>query len=473
MFLMRDTSRLLLGLVLGLILLAPGPAAAQEAGPVYIVQEGDTLIGIAVRFGVPMDDLAAANGLADPSSIFPGMPLRLPGYEALSGVLQTLPVGAGEDLNSLALRHGLAVDDLARLNRLVSPSRLYVGQPLIVPVAEGEADAVQLDLVIGDGQAGALDLAARAGLNPWVLGSLNGAEAQAWLVPQNGVYLPGGEGPTDALPGQIASLSLDPERPGQGHTEVVQVVLTEDGELSGTLGEKQLHFMSAADEPLSRVALQGIHALAEPGLVDLSLTFTLPSGPEFSFVQPMRIGDEDYNREYVTVPSETLDPANTVPEDNQIAAVVAPASPERLWDDPFQFPTDYSETFPSVFGSRRNYNDLGWNYYHTGLDLFGNKDTEIRAPAPGVVVFAGPLTVRGNAIYIDHGWGVYTGYLHQSQLFVQAGDRVETGQLIGMVGNTGRVTGPHLHWEVWVGGVPVQPLDWTAESYPSLSETGG
>ncbi len=89
-----------------------------------------------------------------------------------------------------------------------------------------------------------------------------------------------------------------------------------------------------------------------------------------------------------------------------------------------------------------------------------------------MVVFAGPLTVRGNATYIDHGWGVYTGYLHQSQLLVQAGDRVETGQLIGMVGNTGRVTGPHLHWEVWVGGVPVQPLEWTSQSYPS-SENGG
>jgi murein DD-endopeptidase MepM/ murein hydrolase activator NlpD len=82
------------------------------------------------------------------------------------------------------------------------------------------------------------------------------------------------------------------------------------------------------------------------------------------------------------------------------------------------------------------------------------------------------LTVRGNATYIDHGWGVYTGYLHQSQLLVQAGDRVETGQLIGMVGNTGRATGPHLHWEVWVGGVPVQPLEWTSQSYPS-SENGG
>ena len=469
---MRSLSRLLLAAALASILVVPGPVAAQEDGPVYIVQEGDTLIGIALRFGVDVDDLAAANGLADPSAILPGMQLRLPGYEGIGGVLQTLPVEAGEDLHSLALRFGIEAQALARLNRLVSPARLYVGQPLIVPVAEADAGPIQADLVLVDEQSGALDLAARAGLNPWLFQEINGGEGRTWLVPQNGIFLPGGEGSTDALPDQIASLSLSPERPGQGHTEVVEVVLREEGQVSGMLGEKQLSFMSSADEPLSRIALQGIHALAEPGLVDLALTVTPASGPPFTFVQPMRIEAEDYNSEYVIVPSETLDPANTVPEDNQIAAVVAPASPERLWEGAFEFPTDYYDSFPSVFGTRRNYNDLGWNYYHSGLDLFGNKDTEIRAPAPGVVVFAGPLTVRGNATYIDHGWGVYTGYLHQSQLLVQAGDRVETGQLIGMVGNTGRVTGPHLHWEVWVGGVPVQPLEWTSRSYPS-SENGG
>jgi len=469
---MHLLSRLLLAAALASILAVPAPAAAQQDGPVYIVRDGDTLIGIALRFGVDVDDLAVANGLADPSAITPGMRLRLPGYEGIGGVLQTLPVEAGEDLHSLGLRFGIEADDLARLNRLVSPARLYVGQPLIVPVAEGDDGPIQAELVFGDGQGGALDLAARAGLNPWLLQAINGSHERTWLVPQAGIYLPGGDETTDALPEQIASLSLSPERPGQGHTEVVEIVLTQEGQVSGTLGEKQLNFMSSSDDPLVRVALQGIHALAEPGLVDLALTVTPATGPLFTFVQPMRIEAEDYNSEYVTVPSETLDPANTVPEDSQIAAVVAPASPEQLWQGPFAFPTGYFDTFPSVFGTRRNYNDLGWNYYHSGLDLYGNKDTEIRAPAPGVVVFAGPLTVRGNATYIDHGWGVYTGYLHQSQLLVQAGDRVETGQLIGMVGNTGRATGPHLHWEVWVGGVPVQPLEWTSPSYPS-SETGG
>jgi murein DD-endopeptidase MepM/ murein hydrolase activator NlpD len=90
----------------------------------------------------------------------------------------------------------------------------------------------------------------------------------------------------------------------------------------------------------------------------------------------------------------------------------------------------------------------------------------IYAAASGVVVFAGPLTVRGNATMIDHGWGVYSAYMHQSEILVNAGDHVEKGQLIGRVGNTGRVEGAHLHFEILVGGVPVNPLAWLTEEYP-------
>ena len=91
---------------------------------------------------------------------------------------------------------------------------------------------------------------------------------------------------------------------------------------------------------------------------------------------------------------------------------------------------------------------------------------EIYAPAPGIVVFAGPLTVRGNATMIDHGWGVFTGYMHQAEILVEVGDKVVTGQVIGIVGETGRASGPHLHLEVWVGDVQVDPMDWLERVFP-------
>ena len=98
------------------------------------------------------------------------------------------------------------------------------------------------------------------------------------------------------------------------------------------------------------------------------------------------------------------------------------------------------------------------------------------AAAPGKVVFAGRLEVRGCAIMIDHGWGVYTAVMHLQAdpttkecigVQVQQGQQVETGQLIGLVGNTGlRTTGSHLHWEVLVGGVQVDPLPWMSQQFP-------
>ena len=67
---------------------------------------------------------------------------------------------------------------------------------------------------------------------------------------------------------------------------------------------------------------------------------------------------------------------------------------------------------------------------------------------------------------VDNGWGIYTGYMHQSEILVQEGDKVEAGQLIGRIGNTGRVTGPHLHLEVFVGGVQVDPMEWLEKIFP-------
>jgi murein DD-endopeptidase MepM/ murein hydrolase activator NlpD len=80
------------------------------------------------------------------------------------------------------------------------------------------------------------------------------------------------------------------------------------------------------------------------------------------------------------------------------------------------------------------------------------------------VVLAETLHVRGNATIIDHGDGVFTGYWHQSELKVKVGDVVTAGQVIGLVGQTGRATGPHLHWELYVGGVQVDPLQWTKQN---------
>jgi len=104
--------------------------------------------------------------------------------------------------------------------------------------------------------------------------------------------------------------------------------------------------------------------------------------------------------------------------------------------------------------------------FHSGTDFGGAPGSSIVAPAAGVVILAESLPVRGNATVIDHGWGVTTGYWHQAEILVNVGDVVTPGQVIGTVGSTGRSTGPHLHWEMWVSGVQVDPMQWVQQPFP-------
>ncbi|MCY3864666.1 MAG: M23 family metallopeptidase [Chloroflexi bacterium] len=138
-----------------------------------------------------------------------------------------------------------------------------------------------------------------------------------------------------------------------------------------------------------------------------------------------------------------------------LAALTAAASDEPLWDAAgFALPLDSPLTSP--FGSFRLLNGVR-ETRHTGWDQIAPVGTPIRAMAAGRVVFAGRLEIRGNTVLIDHGVGLYSGYAHFSDLLVTAGQTVSAGQIIGSSGDTGRSTGPHLHWEIvargkWVDG---------------------
>ena len=93
-----------------------------------------------------------------------------------------------------------------------------------------------------------------------------------------------------------------------------------------------------------------------------------------------------------------------------------------------------------------------------GTDFRGAVGAPVEAPARGVVALVDRFHLGGNVVYLDHGAGLVTAYLHLSETLVEQGDTVAPGEIIGRVGATGRVTGPHLHWIVRYGGVTVDPL---------------
>lgn len=148
------------------------------------------------------------------------------------------------------------------------------------------------------------------------------------------------------------------------------------------------------------------------------------------------------------------------------------ATPQPLFDGAFQTPVDSFLTISSSYGARRSYNGGPYRTYHEGVDYAAYGGTAVTAPASGTVIVSEFLYVRGGAVIIDHGLGIYSGYYHLSSLAVEAGQTVQTGTLLGEVGTTGLSTGNHLHWDLLVNAVWVDALAWQEQQMASWILTG-
>ena len=447
-------------LLIALILLVPQPVSAQTSGPVYIVQSGDTLWSIAVRFNITLDDLMNANSLAD-TNLIPGQQLIIPGLEGLTGILSTEVVGFGDSLRGLARRNQVPVSLLQKLNRIISPSELYVGVSLIVPQQDGTSKLPgSANLAKGETL---LELAVRQDSDPWSLSTLNNLEGTWDALPGDSLYSANGTNQQNAsgLPAAFVSAEVKSLPFKQGGTAEIIVVPASGATLSGFLVDHSLHFFDMGDG--RQVALQGIHALLEPGVYPLHLDATFSDGSVQSYEQMVLVVSGNYPLTSLYVDPATLDPSVTEPENQKILDLVTLITPQKYWQAPFILPVDAQYCIKDWFGGRRSYNGGLYSGFHSGVD-FGicseAKPYDIYAPASGMVIFNEKLFVRGNATIIDHGQGIYSGFWHQEESYVSVGEMVTAGQLIGKIGGTGRVTGPHLHWELWVNGIQVDPLDW-------------
>ncbi len=316
-------------------------------------------------------------------------------------VAQNYQVQQGDTLYNIAKRFGVSASELISLNNLDNPNLIKVGQILVISLED------------------------------------------SW--PEN-------------LPYPFIDIAFSSKVATQGQAVLLKVSMAEEAHL-------RVNFLSQDYQlaPLNRdwIAIIPVSVLQPEGVFPLKISAVLGSG-EVVVELPINISSGNYDREAINLSPSTsslLKPEITRAEHRLVEETCALYTPTKLWQGAFQYPI--SEPFhTSAFGTLRSYNGGPYRSFHRGLDLRGNSNTPVYAAASGKVLIADTLQVRGNAVILSHGLGVCSGYMHLSNITVEKDQEVAAGELLGYAGDTGLVTAAHLHWEVRVMGVPVDPLQW-------------
>jgi murein DD-endopeptidase MepM/ murein hydrolase activator NlpD len=396
----------------------PPPEATDIPLPIAgdlerVVQAGETLDAIAAQSSLAGAELAQLNGIVRGDLLLSGQVLKLPA--ALPSTARVHRVAPGDTLFSLAAQYGVSPSRLRRANlrRLICERCLVIGQVLSIPAADAAAS------------------------------------------PQ-----------THALPAPFTGISIGPNLPRQGDVIVISVTTAAPLQsLIGTLAGRPLTFVQKEGAYL---ALSGVSAVQDAGVYSLTLRSLTTDGVPNAINGRVRVGAGQFAFENLTlgqrlVPLLALD-VNLEERTALDGIFKRNFTGAQYWNGPFNEPIQ--SRIVSYYGTRRNFNRGTLNTFHSGVDLSARIGTPIGAAAAGKVVAVEPFPVRGNVVILDHGRGVFTIYCHLSKFNVAIGDLVDSGEIIGYTGNTGRSLGPHLHFELAVGGVTVNPLPWLKRALP-------
>ena len=273
---------------------------------------------------------------------------------------------------------------------------------------------------------------------------------------------------TDNAPPRV-SLTRRARAVEQGHTLPIVVATDEPATVTARFLDE--------DRPLYELgehtwrALVGVPIRTEPGRHLLALTATDALGNTVEHEVPVEVLAVDWpftGKLPLSRRKAKVDPPAMVQMRQERDAVYATATPEARWSGLLALPVQGAD-HTSPFGTFREYPD-GTRSFHDAEDLARKRWTPIHAAADGIVALAHYQEVHGNAVLLDHGQQVITLYSHLQKLNVQAGQAVQTGDLLGWMGNTGRSTGPHLHWGIVVDQVAVDPMQWTAERFDGFDD---
>ncbi len=206
-------------------------------------------------------------------------------------------------------------------------------------------------------------------------------------------------------------------------------------------------------------AVAGIPLSSKAGQHELEVLQENDTDNKVAFTVAFTINPHAYKEQRITITDKRkVNPApldmKRINKENKRIREVKAYSYNKLLASEFKLPVKGILTSP--FGLKRFFNDQP-RRPHGGIDIAAKTGTPIHAPAKGLVVDTGDYFFNGNSIFLEHGLGLQTFYAHMSKIHVKAGDTVQAGDIIGEVGATGRVTGPHLHWSVGLNGTWIDP----------------
>jgi hypothetical protein len=254
-----------------------------------------------------------------------------------------------------------------------------------------------------------------------------------------------------------ATVTLTPGVVVAGAPELIRVADPRADAVEGEWAGRKIAFFYA--ETGAWFALAGVDVEAAVGPSELRV-FAHEGSKTFDLSRSIDIHAAHYRTGALSVAPKFVEPGPEALKEIEAEGklkekVFAASAPEPLWRGDFRAPVAAKPT--DSFGTRRMFNGKLASI-HKGADFRAAMGTPVRAGNSGVVVLARPLYYEGNCVIVDHGMGLFTLSMHFSRIDVHEGQRVKTGDLLGLSGATGRVTGPHLHWAVRWEGAYLDPL---------------